>query len=291
MTALKRILTIAGSDSGGGAGIQADLKTFAALGAYGLSVITAVTAQNTLGVQGIHEIPPRFVAEQLDAVLSDIGADAVKTGMLAGPETVRVIADRIRAFRIERVVLDPVLASKNDIPLMVEEAGEAFKSELLPLALVATPNIPEAEILTGRPISSIKGMKKAAEALHAMGAKNVVIKGGHAAGDPVDLLFDGSRFYEFASERLKTRDTHGTGCVFASAIAVGLAEGLPVADAVARAKRLVFAAIHGSVRIGNGQGPVNPMAFHNEPFSSQGIAKVSTTPSNGGLTHIKRIIR
>jgi hydroxymethylpyrimidine/phosphomethylpyrimidine kinase len=257
----KCILTVAGSDSGGGAGIQADVKTIAALDAYGMCVITAVTAQNTQGVQDVHEIPPEFVRRQFDSVASDISIDAVKTGMLAGPETVRVVADRIRTYKLQKVVVDPVLSAKGGTSLLYDDAVSVLKTELIPLATVVTPNIPEAEILSGLPIVSPEDMKQAARIIHLLGAKNVVIKGGHAAGDPVDLLFDGEQFFEFRSERLSTADTHGTGCTFATALAIGIAEDLSVRDAVDRAKRLIFAAIRSSLRIGQGHGPVNPMAF------------------------------
>jgi hydroxymethylpyrimidine/phosphomethylpyrimidine kinase len=260
-TGIKRVLTIAGSDSGGGAGIQADLKTMTVLGAYGMSVVTAVTAQNTQGVQDIHVLPPEFVGRQFDAVASDIGIDALKTGMLADPEIVRVVAAKIRVHQITKTVFDPVLEAKGGVSLMSKNGAEIFISELFPLALVVTPNIPEAEILTGRKISSLADMKKAAEAMHRSGAKNVVVKGGHAEGDPVDLLFDGENFFEFRSRRLNTTDTHGTGCTFSSAIAVGLADALTVPDAVERAKRFVFFAIESALRIGKGHGPVNAMAF------------------------------
>ena len=260
-TGIKRVLTIAGSDSGGGAGIQADLKTIARLGAYGMSVITAVTAQNTQGVQGIHVLPPEFVGRQFDAVADDIGIDALKTGMLADPEIVRVVAAKIRDHQITTTVFDPVLEAKGGVPLMGKNGVEIFIKELFPLALVVTPNIPEAEVLTGYKITSLADMKKAAEVIHRSGAKNIVIKGGHAEGDPVDLLFDGKNFFEFRSRRLNTANTHGTGCTFSSAIAVGLADGMTVHDTVERAKRFVFSAIEFALRIGKGHGPVNAMAF------------------------------
>ncbi len=259
---IKRILTIAGSDSSGGAGIQADLKTISALSGYGMSAITAVTAQNTRGVQAIHEIPPALVGKQIDSVLSDIGADAVKTGMLGGPETVRIVAEKLRAWQSHPLVVDPVLTAKDGAALIREDARQVLLEELIPLATVVTPNIPEAEELTGLRISSVDEMKTAAESLHRLGSQYVVIKGGHASGDPIDLLFDGGVFYEFRARRLDTVDTHGTGCAFATAIAVGLAEGMPVYDAVERAKRFVFAAIEAAFRLGEGHGPVNPRPLH-----------------------------
>ena len=256
---IKRILTIAGSDSGGGAGIQADLKTIAAMGSYGMSAITALTAQNTRGVQSIYEIPAEFVGQQIDSVAEDIGIDAVKTGMLGGPETVKIVAAKIRAWRLDKVVVDPVLTAKDGASLIRQSARNILVEQLIPLAMIVTPNIPEAEMITGHRITSLEGMKQAAETIYRLGARNVVVKGGHAAGDPVDLLFDGSAFYEFCAKRLDTADTHGTGCTFATAIAVGLAQGLAIYDAVNRAKRVVFAAIEAALRIGHGHGPVNPM--------------------------------
>jgi len=257
---LKRVLTIAGSDSGGGAGIQADLKTISALGAYGMSVITALTAQNTLGVQGVFEIPPDFVEKQFDSVLGDIGADAAKTGMLANSNIIKIVAKKIREYRIEKVVVDPVMFAKGGAPLMAPEAIEALIGELLPLALVATPNIPEAEALAGIKIKTIDDMKAAAEKIAFLGTRNVLVKGGHLEGAATDVLFDGRDFRSFSSERIATRNTHGTGCTYASAIATGIAQGLSVADAVERAKKYVTAAIRFSISIGGGQGPTNHMA-------------------------------
>ncbi len=257
-TKVKKILTVAGSDSGGGAGIQADLKTIAALGGYGMSVITAVTAQNTLGVQGIHPVPPEFVAMQFDSVARDIGVDAVKTGMLAGPKTVKTVAEKIRSYRIEKVVVDPVMAAKGGAGLIGgAEAIEVLIRELLPLAWVITPNIPEAEVISGMKIESIQDMKEAAKAICQLGAAHVVIKGGHAPGDPVDVLLAEGRFYEFRGKRQQTKDTHGTGCTFASAIAVGLADGLSVHDAAEQAHRFIGSAIRSALRIGQGHGPIN----------------------------------
>jgi hydroxymethylpyrimidine kinase/phosphomethylpyrimidine kinase len=258
---LKRVLTIAGSDSGGGAGIQADLKTISALGAFGMSVITALTAQNTLGVQGVFEIPPDFVERQLDSVLSDIGADAAKTGMLANSVILRAVANKIREYRIEKLVVDPVMYAKGGAPLLAREARETLIKELLPIALVSTPNIPEAEALAGMTIRTVGDMEQAAKKIAALGSASVLVKGGHLEGPATDVLYDGRDFHRFSSERIDTRDTHGTGCTYASAIATGLAQGLPIVEAVERAKRYVTAAIRHALRIGGGQGPANHMAL------------------------------
>ncbi|GAB4557817.1 MAG: bifunctional hydroxymethylpyrimidine kinase/phosphomethylpyrimidine kinase [Anaerolineae bacterium] len=258
---MKKVLTIAGSDSGGGAGIQADLKTFGALGVFGMSAITAITAQNTVGVQGVFELPASFVAQQIDSVMSDIGADAWKTGMLSNAEIIEVVAERARHYGIERLVVDPVMVAKGGDPLLRPEARTALIEKLLPLAYVVTPNHHEAEVLTGRPIRTVDDMREAARAIHAQGARHVVVKGGHlpADQDAVDLLFDGQQFHEFRAPRIDTPHTHGTGCTFASAIAAGLALGLDIIAAVDQAKRYLTAAIRAGVSmgIGHGHGPLN----------------------------------
>ncbi|MFB3925893.1 MAG: bifunctional hydroxymethylpyrimidine kinase/phosphomethylpyrimidine kinase [Syntrophales bacterium] len=257
---IKKILTIAGSDSGGGAGIQADLKTIAALGCHGMTVVTALTAQNTRGVQGIFEVPASFIEKQFDSVASDIGIDAAKTGMLAGPETLRTIIGKIREFRIEKLVVDPVMIAKGGASLITDEAKEILKNELLPLSLVVTPNIPEAEFLSKKRISSVEDMKKSAEIIRSLGPRNVLVKGGHLAGDAVDILYDGTLFHEFRAERIATADTHGTGCTLSAAIAAGVGKGLPVLDAAREAKEYLTASIRSAIRLGGGHGPVNPMA-------------------------------
>ncbi|MBU4184812.1 MAG: bifunctional hydroxymethylpyrimidine kinase/phosphomethylpyrimidine kinase, partial [Proteobacteria bacterium] len=200
-----RVLTIAGSDSGGGAGIQADLKTITVLGGFGMSVITALTAQNTLGVQGVYEVPEDFVEKQFDSVATDIGIDAAKTGMLSNSKIIRTVAKKLRQYGINKLVVDPVMVAKGGAPLIVNEAKKSLIEELLPLALIITPNIPEAVELAKIKISSVNDMKKAAEIIYGLGAKNVVIKGGHLAGDPVDILYDGKNFHEFTSERINTK--------------------------------------------------------------------------------------
>jgi hydroxymethylpyrimidine kinase/phosphomethylpyrimidine kinase len=255
---MKRILTVAGSDSGGGAGIQADLKTITVLGGYGMSVITALTAQNTVGVQGVHAVPIDFIAAQLDAVLSDIGADAVKTGMLATPDIVKTVADGIKRYNIDLLVVDPVMVAKSGDTLLDEDARDTLKTVLLPLATVVTPNLPEASVLCQSPVNSIDEMHDAARRIHDLGPSYVVIKGGHMPGRPMDLLFDGENFHPFDAPRLDQRNTHGTGCTFSAALATNLADGLTIVDAVAKAKEFVTRAIAAGLNIGAGHGPTNP---------------------------------
>lgn len=258
---MKRILTIAGSDSGGGAGIQADLKAITLLEGYGMSVITALTAQNTLGVQGIHEVPARFVEKQIDSVLSDIGADAIKTGMLANKEIIEVVAKKIEQYRIETVVVDPVMVSKSGAHLLKKDAQKALIKQLIPLAWVVTPNLFEASVLTGMEVDSLDGMRKAAVQIWERGAKNVVVKGGHLKGTAIDILYDGQNYTEIIGPRIKTKNTHGTGCTFASAIATLLARGEPVPEAVRKAKIFITMAIQASLSLGKGTGPTNPSAY------------------------------
>ncbi len=247
-----KALTIAGSDSGGGAGIQADLKAFAAFDVYGASVITAITAQNTRGVQTVQAVAAELVAQQIDAVLEDIGADAVKTGMLANAAIVEAVAAQVRHHGVEKLAIDPVLVSSSGQPLLDAAGLEALKSKLLPLALIVTPNIPEAEALTGR-----SDVREAARAIHDLGPRNVVIKGGHAKGHADDLLFDGSDFQVFPGRRIHTSHTHGTGCTFSAAIAAGLAHGFSVPKAVGQAKRYLTAALEQAYAVGHGISPVN----------------------------------
>jgi hydroxymethylpyrimidine/phosphomethylpyrimidine kinase len=253
---IPRALTIAGSDSGGGAGIQADLKTFSAFRVFGTSVLTAVTAQNTVGVHGILNLPAEFVGRQLDAVLSDIGTDAAKTGMLSTEPIIRVVAERLRAHGLRRLVVDPVMIAKSGAPLLEPEARTALAQAILPLALVVTPNLHEAAALAGLPVGTPEEMEEAARRIHALGPAWVLVKGGHLEGDALDLLFDGSRLTPFRAERVPTPHTHGTGCTYSAAIAAGLARGAAVPDAVAEAKRYVTAAIRAGLPLGRGVGPV-----------------------------------
>jgi len=256
-----RILTIAGSDSGGGAGIQADLKTITALGGFGMSAVTALTAQNTLGVRGVHEVPPEFVALQIDTVLEDIGADAAKTGMLGGAAVVEIVAERIAHHGIERLVVDPVMVAKSGAPLLAPHAEDALRERLLPLALVVTPNLPEAETLCGFEVRTPEHMREAARRLCDLGAAWALVKGGHLEGEPVDVLSDGADCIEIARVRLPTENTHGTGCTYASAIATLVGGGMPVPQAVAAARDAVHRAIEHSLALGGGHGPVNHAAI------------------------------
>ena len=258
---MKRILTIAGSDSGGGAGIQADLKAITVLGGYGMSVVTALTAQNTMGVRGVHEVPASFVEEQIDAVLSDIGADAIKTGMLANPEIIKVVARKIRQYRVKKVVVDPVMVAKGGASLLRKEAEEALVHDLIPLALLVTPNLHEASVLTGLKIRSIQEMRRAARSIYEMGPRYVVVKGGHLKGEAIDLLYDGKTFLEIRGPRIETKNTHGTGCTFASAITTFIARGDSVPEAVRKAKIFITLAIQSGLAIGKGTGPTNPFAY------------------------------
>ncbi len=240
---MKKVLTIAGSDSGGGAGIQADLKTFTARGVFGTVAITAVTAQNTLGVQGVYELPPSFVGAQIDSVMTDMGADAVKIGMLSNKKIIDVVAGRIKKYSIQRVVLDPVMIAKSGDLLINKNAQQALIKKLLPLAFVVTPNLFEAEAMTGFKITTVVDMKSAAKKIHQLGARTVVIKGGNLAGSnrAIDILYDGKKFHEFSVPRIKTRSTHGTGCTFSAVIAAELAKGSNVYGAVKTAKKYLTA--------------------------------------------------
>ena len=268
-------LTIAGSDSGGGAGIQADLKTFQALGVYGASVLTAITAQNTLGVYAVHEVPTDVIAAQIDAVASDLGVDGAKTGMLSSAAIIATVADRVRHWGFQDVlVVDPVMVAKSGDRLLREDAVDALKRHLLPLAAVLTPNVPEAEVLVGREITREEDMRRAAREIAAMGAGAVVMKGGHLPGDPVDLLFDGRTFYRFPARRVDTPNTHGTGCTYSSAIAAGLARGLSTPDAVAEAKTYLAGAIKQATPLGAGHGPV----MHDWQLSRASLPRAETMP-------------
>jgi hydroxymethylpyrimidine/phosphomethylpyrimidine kinase len=226
-----------------------------------MSVITALTAQNTLGVHGIHEIPPSFVEKQMEVVLSDIGADAIKTGMLAHSEIIRVVARKIRQYGLKVVVVDPVMVAKSGDSLLRKDAQEALIRELIPLAWIVTPNLPEASVLAGFKVTSVEGMRKAARRIRQLGAKHVVVKGGHLKGRAVDLLYDGKRFEEIVVPRIETKNTHGTGCTFASAIATFLARGDTVYGAVQKAKTFITLAIQSGLSLGKGTGPTNPAAY------------------------------
>lgn len=253
-------LTIAGSDSGGGAGIQADLKTFSALGIFGTSAITSLTAQNTIGVEGIFDVSPHFVGLQIDAVAKDIGIDAAKTGMLSSSKIVIKVSEKIKEHKIKKLVVDPVMVAKSGDHLLRTEAKDALIKKLLPLAYVITPNTEEAKVLTGINIQNIKDMKRAARKIVEWGIKNVVIKGGHLTGNALDLFYNGKEFIEYPSERIKTKNTHGTGCTFSAAIAAELAKGNNLKDAIRTAKDYITTAIRYSLDIGKGHGPTNHFA-------------------------------
>ena len=258
----RRVLTIAGSDSGGGAGIQADLKTFAALECYGTSAITALTAQNTLGVRAIHPVPPEFAAAQIAAVFEDIGADAVKIGMLHSARLIRAVAEALRRYEARNIVLDPVMVAQSGDRLLESDAVGAIREHLMPLAEVVTPNIPEAEVLTGRRISGSAEMQAAAQELAGCGSRAVLLKGGHLeAADSSDLLWlcREDRWVTLPAGRIPSRNTHGTGCTLSSAIAAYLARGADLETAVRRAKAYITAALQAGAayQLGGGHGPVH----------------------------------
>lgn len=259
---MKKALTIAGSDSGGGAGIQADLKTFMAFGVYGMSAITAITAQNTVGVQGIFELPVDIISEQIKSIMSDIGTDAAKTGMLSSPDIVIAVVDSIKKFNIPNVVVDPVMVAKSGDALLSENARTVVKENLLPLATVITPNLFEAEAILGQSIKTVDDMKSAAVELKKIGSQCVVVKGGHLTGgkEAIDVVYNGKNFYLLRSPFIDTKNTHGTGCTFSSAIAAGLAKGSDPLAAIQNAKQYITQAIEGGLSIGKGHGPTNHLA-------------------------------
>lgn len=257
MKAVRKALTIAGSDSGAGAGIQADLKTFAALGVYGTSAITAITAQNTVGVTQVFALHPKLVGAQIDAVVNDIGAHALKTGMLANTVIIDTVAKKIRAHGLKNLVVDPVMVATSGDLLIEKSAVTALRSRLIPLAAVVTPNLPEAEELTGMRLRTSKEIEEAARRMIDMGTKTVVIKGGHRKGPAVDLFYNGKKFRVLSAPRIRTKNTHGTGCTFSAAIAAYLAKGESVDQAVTLAKKYITEAIRKGFAVGSGHGPVH----------------------------------
>lgn len=262
MSFIPKALTIAGSDSGGGAGIQADLKTFQMLDVFGTTAITAITVQNTLGVTGIFDVPLEGIAGQIDAVMTDIGADAVKTGMLSQPAVIELVAAKVKEHGITRLVVDPVMIAKGGASLLAEEAKTVMRRVLLPVAALVTPNVPEAEVLTGREIRTLEEMKLAArQIVEEYGARAAVVKGGHMEGPPVDVLYDGADFLLLEGIRYDTRHTHGTGCTFSAAAAAGLAKGETLEQAVRTAKVFITCAIRDELGIGQGHGPTNHWAY------------------------------
>jgi hydroxymethylpyrimidine/phosphomethylpyrimidine kinase len=257
MKVIRKALTIAGSDSGAGAGIQADLKTFAALGVYGTSALTAITAQNTIGVTQVLALHPNLVAAEIDAVISDIGAHALKTGMLANTAIIQMVAKKIQQHRLKNLVVDPVMVATSGDLLIKKNAVTALRSILIPLAAVVTPNIPEAEELTGLTLRTPKDIEEAARRIVEMGAKTVVIKGGHRHGPAVDLFFEGKKFRSLRADRVRTKNTHGTGCTFSAAIAAYLAKGETSPRAVSLAKQYITRAIRAGFVVGAGHSPVH----------------------------------
>jgi hydroxymethylpyrimidine/phosphomethylpyrimidine kinase len=251
---IPKALTIAGSDSGGGAGIQADLKTFSAFRVFGMSVITAVTAQNSLGVQGVENLPPAFVALQLRSVLSDFGAGAAKCGMLSTAPIIEAVAATLADDPVEKLVVDPVMVAKSGDVLLQPDARQALIERVLPLALVVTPNLPEAESLAGIPVASRPDMEEAARRIHRLGPRYVLVKGGHLKGDAIDLLWNGKAFTAFRAPRIDSGNTHGTGCTLSAAIAAGLARGQAIGDAIRDAKAYVTRAIREGFAAGRGVG-------------------------------------
>lgn len=260
---ISKALTIAGSDSGGGAGIQADLKTFQELHVFGMTAITAITAQNTQGVHAVHPVLVDTIEAQLHAIATDLGPHAVKTGMLFSSDIIELVARTVRTYAWEKLVVDPVMIAKGGAPLLQAEAMDALKNVLLPHAYVVTPNIPEAEWITGLTIETMEDRQAAARYLHELGAKHVVVKGGHGSGEElVDLLFDGKEYYYFSNQRVDTLHTHGTGCTFAAAITAELAKGASVVAAVKVAQQFVQAAVRYSLGLGSGHGPTNHWAYN-----------------------------
>jgi hydroxymethylpyrimidine/phosphomethylpyrimidine kinase len=250
-------LTIAGSDSGGGAGLQADLKTFLACRVHGMSAVTAVTVQNSLGVSGVYELPPHAVAEQIESVATDIGVDAAKTGMLASAPIMVAIAEAVQRLGITPFVVDPVSASQHGDPLLQPDAMDALRNVIIPLATLITPNLNEVRLLTGIQVRERAEMEDAARALHALGPQWVLVKGGHlASGDAVDILYDGTSFTEFAGPRFPTKHTHGSGDTLAASITAALAVGLDLPSAVEAGKRFIAESVRGSFPLGSGLGPV-----------------------------------
>lgn len=254
---MKKALTIAGSDCSGGAGIQADLKTFSAHGIFGMSVIVSVVAENTVRVIDIQDITPDMIKKQIDAVFEDIEVDAVKIGMLSEPYCMNAVSEKLKEYKPKNVVVDPVMYAKNGCPLMNPNSIDMLIENIIPLASVITPNIPEAEKISNIKINSLEDMKKSAEIIYKMGPENVLVKGGHYIGDAIDILYDGNNFYEFKTKRIDTKNTHGTGCTLSSAIASNLALGFDIKKSIENSKKYVTDAIEHSLDIGKGNGPTN----------------------------------
>ncbi len=269
-----RVLTIAGSDSGGGAGIQADLKTFSVLGTFGMSAVTAITAQNTLGVTAVAEVPLEVIRDQIEAVVTDIGVDAVKTGMLSSSEIVECVSQAVERFELAPLIVDPVMVAASGAQLLQDEAVDSVRERMVPLATVVTPNISEAEVLTGIEIGSVEDMELVGGELLVMGADAAVVKGGHfddGSGRVTDVLVTREGVEHFVSIRIETTSNHGTGCTFGSAIAAHLAHGLPLVEAVDLAQRYVWQAMANAQSIGQGNGPLNHMYAHKYDPSDRNV--------------------
>ena len=254
---MKKVLSIAGSDCSGGAGIQADIKTFSAHGVFGMSVIVSVVAENTSRVIDIQDITPDMIEKQIDAVFEDIEVDAVKIGMLSQPCSMEAVAGKLKQYAPRNIIIDPVMYAKNGCPLMNPASIDTLIKTVIPLGDLLTPNIPEAEQIAGIEIADARDMERAALKIYKMGCKNVLVKGGHAVGKALDILFDGNEFHRFSAERIDTKNTHGTGCTYSSAIAANLALGLEMREAVSEAKEYVTTAIRHSLSIGKGNGPTH----------------------------------
>lgn len=254
---MKKVLTIAGSDCSGGAGIQADIKTITAHGMYAMSAITALTAQNTTGVYGISEVPAEFVAEQLDCIFTDIRPDSVKIGMVYDKDIIKTIAEKLAEYKAENIVIDTVMVSSSGRRLLTEAAEAELVNTLLPMGTIITPNLPETEVLCGFPVENADDMLKAAEKIAAMTGGSVLVKGGHLSGKALDILLADGKISRFEAERINTKNTHGTGCTLSSAIACGLAKGYSIEESVRKAKAYLTKAIETSLDIGKGAGPLN----------------------------------
>ncbi|HEY8891175.1 MAG TPA: bifunctional hydroxymethylpyrimidine kinase/phosphomethylpyrimidine kinase [Clostridium sp.] len=272
---MKKVLTIAGSDSCGGAGIQADLKSFSANGVYGMSVITAITAQNTMGVFAVQDLEPEIIKAQIDAIFTDIDVDAVKIGMVSSISTINVISEKLEQYKPKNIVLDPVMISKSGYSLLKPESKSALIKKLIPLASLITPNVPEAEEILEEVnsgighIETVEDMEKAVREMHKLGCKNILLKGGHMQGDAIDVFYDGKEMLHFTSERINTKNTHGTGCTLSSAIAANLALGFSMKESIKKSKLYITIAIKHSLDIGHGVGPTNH--FY-ELYKKAGIA-------------------
>jgi hydroxymethylpyrimidine/phosphomethylpyrimidine kinase len=287
---MERIVTVAASDSSGGAGIQADLKTITLMGSFAMSVITALTAQNTKGIVEIRKVPGSLVGRQLDAVLSDIGADAVKTGALIDSRIIDVVARRIKTYKCSTVVVDPVMASTSGTSLLARAAYPSFKKKIIPLASIITPNLYEAALLTGQKVEKRAQMKTAAQKLHQLGARNALVTGGHLKGRPIDILYDGKDFYEFDAERVTTRNTHGTGCTLAAALTTLIAQGTPLLEALVKAKAFVSTAIRTALDLGKGSDLLNPyssfMCHQGVSHCSDELKKALAILTEGSIGHL-----